>query len=193
MTWLVSIDESGSLGRDSHFFVMAAVVVMRPRTLLNVAKQIPKLYFESKFYNSTREEITNVLRTLSKCDVRIVYVVADKYDYTGQYYGTYGNDLYKMILQDLLAKAFSLVNKGDVNVFLDRSSFVSLTSFRTIAGEVASSAGCNLKQCDKVTSHQNKCIQIADYVVGAINRNYEDGNSYYMDIIRSKISVACRN
>ncbi len=69
MTWLVSIDESGSLGRDSRFFVMAAVIVMRPRSLLNVAKQIQKLYFESKFYNSTREEITNVLRTLSECDV----------------------------------------------------------------------------------------------------------------------------
>lgn len=38
MTWVISIDESGNLGRDSRFFVMAATVVMRQRYLLSVSK-----------------------------------------------------------------------------------------------------------------------------------------------------------
>lgn len=90
----------------------------------------------------------------------------------------------------ILAEAFAEVKGEDANVFLDRSSFVTLSSFRAIAGEIAASAGCNLKKCDKVTSHQNRCVQIADYVAGAINRNYEDGDPHYMDVIREKVSIA---
>ena len=65
------------------------------------------------------------------------------------------------------------------------------TQYRNqLEGEIAASVGCNLKKCDKVTSHQNRCVQIADYVAGAINRNYEDGDPHYMDVIREKISIA---
>ncbi len=190
MTWAISIDESGNLGKDSRYFVMAATVVMRQRHLLSVSKKIPRQREESKFYNSTEEEIMEVLTELSVSNVRIVYVVVDKYDYTGRFYGMHGNTLYEAVLRELLAEAFSMVKGGDANVFLDRSSFVTLSSFRAIAGEIAASAGCNLKKCDKVTSHQNRCVQIADYVAGAINRNYEDGDSHYMDVIREKISIA---
>ena len=190
MTWAISIDESGNLGKDSRYFVMAATAVMRQRHLLSVSKKIPRQREESKFYNSTEEEIMEVLTELSVSNVRIVYVVVDKYDYTGRFYGMHGNTLYEAVLRELLAEAFSMVKGGDANVFLDRSSFVTLSSFRAIAGEIVASAGCNLKKCDKVTSHQNRCVQIADYVAGAINRNYEDGDSHYMDVIREKISIA---
>ena len=190
MTWAISIDESGNLGKDSRYFVMAATVVIRQRHLLSVSKKIPRQREESKFYNSTEEEIMEVLNELSMSNVRIVYVVVDKYDYTGRFYGLHGNSLYEAVLRELLAEAFATVKGGDANVFLDRSSFVTLSSFRTIAGEIAASAGCNLKKCDKVTSHQNRCVQIADYVAGAINRNYEDGDPHYMDVIRENISIA---
>lgn len=190
MTWAISIDESGNLGKDSRYFVMAATAVMRQRHLLSVSKKIPRQREESKFYNSTEEEIMEVLNELSISNVHIVYVVVDKYDYTGRFYGLHGNGLYEAVLRELLAEALSMVKGGDANVFLDRSSFVTLGSFRTIAGEIAASAGCNLKKCDKVTSHQNRCVQIADYVAGAINRNYEDGDPHYMDVIREKISIA---
>ncbi len=193
MTWAISIDESGNLGRDSRYFVMAATVVMRQRYLLSASKKIPKHRDESKFYNSTETEIMDVLEEVSRCNVSIVYLVVDKYDYSGKYYGIHGNDLYEVVLRDLLSEAFSVVNGGDANVFLDRSSFVTLGSFRAIAKEIAIAKGCNLKKCDKVTSHQNKCVQITDYVAGAINRNFEDDDPHYMDVIREKISIARKN
>lgn len=99
----------------------------------------------------------DVLEEVSRCNVSIVYVVVDKYDYSGKYYGIHGNDLYEAVLSDLLSEAFSIVNKGDANVFLDRSSFVTLGSFRAIAKEIAIAKSRNLKKCDKVTSHQNAC------------------------------------
>ena len=70
---------------------------------------------------------------------------------------------------------------------------MTLGSFRAIARAIAIESGCNLKKCDKVTSHQNKCVQIADYVAGAINRNFEDEDPHYMDVIREKISIARKN
>ncbi len=114
----------------------------------------------------------------------------DKYDNIGRFYGMHGNGLYEAVLRGLLAEALVAVKGGDANVFLDRSSLVTLSSFRTIAGEIAASVGCNLKKCDKVASHQNRCVQIADHVEGAINRNYEDGDPHYMDVIRERISIA---
>ena len=123
---------------------MAATVVMRQSHLLSVSKTIPRQREESKFYNSTEEEIMEVLRELSMSNVSIVYVVVDKYDYTGRFYGLHGNSLYEAVLRELLAEAFATVKGGDANVFLDRSSFVTLSSFRTIAGEIAASVGCNL-------------------------------------------------
>ncbi len=193
MTWLVSIDESGNLGRDTRFFVMAAVVVMRPRLLSSVAKKIPKQRDESKFYNSNEDEILDVLGELSKCNASIVYVVVDKYDYKGKHYGIRGNKLYEAVLRELFIEAFGIVKKSDVNVLLDRSPFIPLSTVRAMANDAAISEGCNLMRCDKVTSHQSSCVQIADFVAGAIHRNYEDGNPHFMEIIRDKISVARRN
>ena len=83
MTWAISIDESGNLGRDSRYFVMAATVVMRQRYLLSASKKIPKYRDESKFYNSTETEIMDDLEEVSRCNVSIVYVVVAKYDYSG--------------------------------------------------------------------------------------------------------------
>lgn len=193
MTWAVSIDESGNLGKDSRFFVMDATVVMRRRNLLTVSKTVPRHRDESKFYNSTDEEIVAVLSELSRSNVRIVYVSVDKYDHTGPYYGFHGNRLYEDVLRDLLQDVFDMIGQGDVVVFIDRSSFIDLKSLRSIAEEISTSRGCNLKRCDKVTSHQNRCVQIADYVAGAINRYYENDDGHYLTTIKEKVSVARKN
>ena len=192
MTWLVSIDESGSLGRDSRFFVMAAIVTMRSRLLSSVVKKIPKKSEESKFYNCTDDQIMKILKELSNCNVSIVFVVVDKHDYKGRYYGIYGNKLYETVLRELLAEAFAIVGKSDVNVLLDRSSFISLITVRNVAEDVAEPEGSNIMRCDKVTSHQSSCVQIADFVAGAI-RSYVNGDTRFIELISSKISVARRN
>ncbi len=193
MTWLVSIDESGSLGRDSRFFVMAAIVSIRSRFLSSVVKKIPKKSGESKFYNCTDNQIMEVLKELANCNVNIVYVVVDKHDYSGRYYGVYGNKLYEAVLHELLTEAFAIVRRSDVNVLLDRSSFISLIRMRIIAENAAESEKCNIMRCEKVTSHQSSCIQIADFVAGAINRNYVNEDPRFMNIIKNKVSVARRN
>lgn len=154
--WAISIDESGNLGKDPRYFVMAATVVMRQRHPSGVSNKISRHRDESMFYNSTETEITDVLEEVSGCNVSIVCVLVDKYDCTGKYYGIHGNDLYESVLRDLLNEAFSIVNKGDANVFLDRSSFVTLGSFGAIAKEIAIAKGWNLKNYKQIPERCGK-------------------------------------
>ena len=186
MTWSIAIDESGNLGKDSRYFVMAAIVTMRQRNLLPVVKLIPTYREVSKFYNSTDSEITTILEGFAKSNATVSYVLVDKHDYKSEYYGLNGNDLYLKVLQRLLNLAFESIS-GDVNVYLDRSTFIPLQTFRKITGEISLQKGCNLKKCDKVTSHQNRCVQIADYVAGAINYNFRNNDSTFMDLIKERI------
>lgn len=83
MSWVVAIDESGDLGKGTRYFCMAALIVRRPRHLRKAYDSIPKRGYESKFSNSSDEEISLILRSVAEVDVRIVYSAVDKYDYNG--------------------------------------------------------------------------------------------------------------
>lgn len=187
MTWLAAVDESGNLGSDSRFFVMSAVIVRRVRTLSSAFKAIPAARDESKFYNSTDEEILEVLKELSLTDVAIVSVEVDKYDYASKYYGVSGNALYRIVLTDLLVRVFGQVGSHDVNLFVDRSTFVSLEDLRSMATETSKRHGSNLKRCEKATSHQNKCVQIADFVAGSFYADLQHGDGRFREQIEEKI------
>ena len=76
-------------------------------------------------------------------------------------------------------------------MFVDRSSFIKIERLREIARDEAAKAGVNLMKCDKVTSEQNKCIQLVDYVAGAARARYEDEDAT-IHIIEKRISIARR-
>ena len=78
-----------------------------------------------------------------------------------------------------------------MNVFVDRSSFISIGELRGIVNEEAKKTGMNVKKCDKATSEQNKCIQIADFIAGATRSYHENGNDT-LKILDEKISIARR-
>ncbi|MBE6522088.1 MAG: DUF3800 domain-containing protein [Thermoplasmata archaeon] len=189
MTWVVAIDESGDLGKDSRFFSMAAVINERVRNLEPVFKKIPKIREDSKFYNSTESEIIDVLASLPDSDSIIISVTVDKHDYTGSHYGVHGNKLYAAVLGDLFDSVFEHIGAHDVSVFLDRSTFVTILELNSICLEAASHHGTNVKKCVKATSHQNRCVQIADFAAGAINRKFEYDDIRFYGLIE-KISFA---
>lgn len=192
MTWVISIDESGNLGNDGRFFTMAAMIVMRPRRLMIAYKNIPQHRTESKFYNSTPSEIRTVLEALSTCEVEIVCVTVDKWSNKGKYAGFRGNKLYRAVLEEVLFDSLSTVGHVDVNVLLDNNSFIMMKDFRDLVQMISVKTGTNVKKSEKIVSHQSKCIQLVDYIAGAIERDYEDNCEDYHNLIRKKISVARR-
>lgn len=193
MTWLIAIDESGNLGPDSRFFSMAAVITRRVRSLSAVFKAIPVAREESKFYNSTESEIMKILEEFSETDSWVCSIVVDKYDYQGPYYGLSGNRLYYSVLKDLLDISFSSIGPHDTTLFLDRNTFVTLEELRISAYTCAIKYKANLKKCEKATSQQNKCIQIADYIAGTINSHFQNDDCRFFHLIERKISFARKN
>lgn len=189
MTWMIAIDESGDLGHGSRYFTMAAIVTMRSRNLKSASKLIPKCKYEYKFYNSTPFDRKRILNELCNCSMQIYYLVVDKHDHSGKYYGIYKNDLFKLVLQDLLELIMSNVSPHDVNVLIDDCSHINLSELTTISKKVALMCSWNVLRCEKIVSKHNTCIQLVDYVAGAIQRNYEKSNSEYFDLIK-KVSIA---
>ena len=190
MSWVVAIDESGNLGKETRFFSMAALIMRRPRYLKKVYNSIPKKECESKFYNSSDEEIIEVLQSITQADVRIVYSSVDKYDHKGRFYGILGSVLYKSVLSELLGDVGSIIPNSDVELMVDRSRFITLDELRDIAASQFSAHGSQLKRCEKKNSDETPCIQIVDYVVGAIGHQLIHGDKTFTDIIQQKVVVA---
>lgn len=190
MTWLIAVDESGDTGSNSRYFTMAAIVTPRSRHLLSVAKTIPKISGEFKFYKSSSDRIETVLNAFSKCVVNVVYITVDKYDYNGKFYGLHGVELYSSVLEELLMESMGFITGHDVNLIIDDNSFISLKSLRRLAESCSSKCMCNVKRCEKVVSHHETCVQIADVVVGSIHRSYENGESKFIEIIKERVSIA---
>lgn len=191
MTGLIVIDESGDLGsKGSTYFAIAALVMLRPRHLKVASKLLPNDGREHKWVNTDPDDRRELLSTMSGCEFRAVYAVINKNNPdSGKH--LYGNNLYEMMLRQVLADAMSVLPCRDFNVFVDRSSFIKIERLREIAKEEAVKAGVNLMKCDKVTSEQNKCIQLVDYVAGAARARYEDEDAS-IHMIEKRISIARR-
>lgn len=191
MTGQIVIDEGGDLGKNgSMSFCMAAVVLFRARHLLKISKMIPNDGKEHKWSNTDPEERTKLFKVMAGCQFQVVYSQLDKARSVTKN-TVYGNALYEIFIRQVLADAMSVLPCKDVDITVDRCRFIALERLREIANEEAAKVGINVKKCEKVTSHQNRCVQIVDYVVGAVRADVENGDKT-IDIIREKVSVARR-
>lgn len=191
MTGLIAIDESGDLGsHGTRYFAIAAIVMLRPRNLKEAADLLPK-DTERKWHNSIPQVREEVLSAMSTLRFNAVYSVVDKNN-PSDHYPIYGNDLYRKTLREVVSDAMDVLQCRDTNILLDGCRFISVSELRAICTEEAERHGINLKNADKAKSDQNKCIQLADFIVGASRAHYEYGDQS-IDIIRDKISVARRH
>lgn len=191
MTGVIAIDESGDLGPNgSMVFAMAAIVMLRTRHLLSVAKMIPNDGMEHKWGNTDDKTRRKMFTELSRCQFSIAYATLNK-DHPETGMRVFGNELYEIFIRQVLADAMAALPCRDVNVLVDRCRFITLERLREIAYEEAAKAGVNIKRCEKITSNQNRCIQIVDYIVGAARAEIEDDNDT-IQLVSEKISVARR-
>ena len=191
MTGLIVVDESGDLGSNgSRFFSMAALVMFRSRYLKNASKMIPNDEQEHKWSNTEPEKRKALFEVMNQCNFDAVYSVVEKRNPKSKN-AIYGNLLYENTLRQVLSDAISILPCKDFNIIVDRSSFIPIDKLRKIAFEVSVNHGVNLMKCEKVTSSQNKCIQLVDYVAGASRAKYEEDDDT-IDILKNKVSIARR-
>lgn len=185
MTGIIAIDESGDLGKNgSRFFVISAVMSERSRNLLRTSKMIDNRFFESKYRNTSKEDISELLHSLVNSGSVITYVVVDKHDFNSPYYDVYGNNLFRMATCDLFDKIEMTSPTRDVKVYVDRTSVISQKELETFCKRLHE---INILSQSKVNSSSNKCIQIADFVAGAIWHRYERNELEHYSIIKGSI------
>ena len=190
MTGLIVIDESGDLGSaGTRFFSMAAIIVFRSRDLKRAAILLPNSS-ERKWHNTTPEKRNELLETMSGLKFKVVYTVVEK-NKPDNHNCVYGNELYKIVLRSVLSDAMKVVSSKDVNVYLDRSGFITNEQFKIIVTEEATINGVHPMKVKTLSSDQNKCIQLADFIAGASRSKYEHMDPA-LDIIGDKVSFARR-
>ncbi len=154
------------------------------RHFLAASKTIDSKFGELKYYNSKREERISTLTELSKTDAVIIAVVVDKWDYKADFHGKYKNELYECVFEKLVSYLDFYAPCRSINIMLDRTSAISLQKMNE---KVKSLEKVKVNSCKKYDSFSNKCRRLADFVVGAIRENYENGNDTYYQIIKRMI------
>ena len=190
MSWVISIDESGNLGRDTRFFTIAATIIRRPRHLKKVYEIIPKTGIESKYYNTSKDVIKTILEEFAKSDAKIAYVVVDKYNNKGVHYRKAGNNLYRAVLCELFSIIAGYLPKSELEIILDKNSFISLNDANNLANQMVKEQRCTVGRFEKKDSGQSPCLQIADYIAGAVFHHYEYDEKTPFDLIEQKVVVA---
>ncbi len=153
---------------------------------------IPPATPEHKFYNSSPEERTAILRELSYTSVSIAYVVIEKNNPASKKF-CYGNELYRNMLRNLLDVAMGqIMSVKDVNVIIDGSRFITNDELRTMGKELAAKHELNLRKCRKGISSHEPCLRVVDFAAESFHAEYEDDDKTYSEILSEKISIARR-
>ena len=192
MTGLIAIDESGDLGSaGTEYFTIAAIIMMRPRNLKKAADLIPNKGYEVKWHNSDSRTKSEIINALSDLSFKIVCCTVNKNN-PDDHKPIYGNDLYERTLKEVIADSFKVLPCRDVNIIIDSCSFIDTEKIREMAFKEAEIQDVNPKKIYKPVSQQNKCIQLADFVAGAVRAEYEYSDELFKQLSK-KVSVARRH
>lgn len=201
-------DESGNLGKDRKYFVISCILTSNPKelenimkkTLLRVKKSYPNLKFnayELKANAANRDARINILSNISKKNVEISYIVADK-DNVYDYLFKDKNILYNYLLKVLLNNYTYLFRKASkegarINLILDnrtikvasKNSFSDFIKYHFIY-ENNINVDINVEYRDSNAKNAYN-VQAADYAAHALYSYYEFDNSTYYNCFKSKI------
>ena len=197
MTSTVSLDESGNVGSQGRYFVIAALIVKRTSDLNKSFKILDEMRKkrgskknsdpEVKFSNSYPDERLRVLSSLSESSLSIVYVVIDKKK-SKLYSNTHNCDLYKAAINEILPLVGKALITNDVILNFDENLCISMKDLIEAVNDKIQDR--NVKSVKKVKSFADKAVQLADFIAGSVREKYENDNDEYLIAIEEKISIA---
>lgn len=201
--YFLYFDESGNLGVDGRYFVIACILTEKPKELENkmdkILLHIKKNYknlqwngYELKA-NSCKPWIKeNIYKGIVEKDIQIAYVVADKL-WIEDRLKQDKNCLYNYLLSIMLDNFKSVFRNNKVHLILDNKS-IKVKSINSFEDYIRIHVNYRLRLNSEISvqymdSSSKKAynIQAVDYIANAVYGKYEYSYSTYYDLIKNKI------
>ncbi|PKK81673.1 MAG: hypothetical protein CVT47_01225 [Thermoplasmata archaeon HGW-Thermoplasmata-2] len=202
----IYLDESGNLGcgqGSSDYFVIAVLIAKNPdemkRCILKVRKQkLRKKYKEIpelKWHNSSTTIRKRLLKLVGGKDVEIAYALLRK----KQLYENLKNQpkvIYNYLCGQLVSKIFEKYGAKSLEIIIDRSLYGSdrtrfdeYLAYKTlITGKNCGSSDLSIS-VRHMDSQQEPCLQVVDFIAGAIHSSIRDKKSEYISTLKNKIRI----
>lgn len=198
----ILLDESGDLGfsfpRSSRFFIVTVIFTESKRHLEKIAKKIHK-GLRKKFkkvgvlhaYNEMPITRQRLLREISQSDCSILAIVLNKkkvYTKLQDEKAVLYNYVTNILLDRLLTKKPIPLDKQIIFIAAQRETnkFLNENFKNYLTHQVKNNHKISIK-VEIATTHQEKSLQVVDFICWAIYRKYEIGDDSYYNIIKSKI------
>ncbi|MBQ2695629.1 DUF3800 domain-containing protein [Candidatus Saccharibacteria bacterium] len=197
---LVFIDDSGDpgfkKGASSSTFVLAAALFIDPKVATIVNKEISdyrkslgwKDSHEFKFRTTAKSIKLEFLRIVNRYNFDIYAIYVDKAKYPNMFKLADNDKLYNWSTKELLA----IIPLEDAAVRMD-GKYTKQYKLRVktyIRRELNSGENKKVTDFDTSDSRRDNLIQLADIIVGSINRSFQKDKTdsdEYINIIREKI------
>ncbi|HOO11524.1 MAG TPA: DUF3800 domain-containing protein [Bacillota bacterium] len=196
-------DESGNLGSRGRYFVIACIETKNAKSLHNIMK---KKIFKTK---STFPDIKvngyeikasdaypcvkyHILETIAEKDIKISYIVADKYHVYPELLGD-ENCFYNYLIGLLTNQIITSKYKGKKIRFIMDNRTIKVKSINSFSEYIKIKLNyCRLLKINLSVeyidskSRKGYIVQAADYVANAIYSFYEYNYRLYYDLIKCK-------
>lgn len=200
----IIIDESGNLGSQGNYFVIACIDTYNYKSIHNLMKNkvlkafrvFPELairFTELKAKDSYPAIKDHILSSLIKKNIGISYIIIDKTKINAELISK-KNELYNYMTKLLLDKVLTnVVDKNRINILLDSHSTRvesknSLKEYIDIHFNFELRKNINLNiQYINSDSEQGYVIQAIDFIANAIYSNYEFQTTPFYQIIKNRI------
>ncbi len=200
----IYIDESGNLGgigskisEEDPYFVLVALVAREEipirRCIKDVRQTLRKRYkvkSELKFKESDDPTKRRILKCIAETnnDISYVFLRKDQPALLTPYLGVEPQVLYNDLCKQLLQRVIlSYDLKGAIEIVIDRFLYGGARAKFDSYLVDGLSRDVHISHLD---SKQCPCLQVADFVVGAIARKYRDNDDLFYSRIQHKITVA---
>lgn len=201
----IYFDESGDLGNNTQdaYFVLAGIATQNPKKLAKTVIRLretlkaksQKQEKELKYSKASDIVKRRVLESISEIEDVVIYaIVVDKRTVFPNLMNKkeiYFNWIVRLLADKLLVRNSD--NKEEISFFIDKRSYGKartefdkyLTSNNFFA-KLGISFRINIFH---VVSEDEKCIQLADFVAGAIHQKYSRSKPEFFQIIQKKTNV----
>lgn len=201
----IYFDESGDLGSNTqdNYFVLAGIATHNPKKLAKAVVQLrgtlkaksQKQEKELKYSKASDIIKRRVLESIARIDDLVIHaIVVDKrtvFPKLRDKKEVYFNWIVRLLTDKLLVR--NSENKEEVFFFIDKRSYgqarIEFDRYITDNNFFAK-LGLSFKiSIFHVDSTEEKCIQLADFVAGAIHQKYSRNRPEFFQIIQKKSNI----